>query len=126
MNRNDKSTDRTAGCSIAHVSWIAHAFCQWLLVLAGCIGIADIHLQTGHFCSRRINLHRRINVPFSILSLVRVYPLGNFMTILSIGISWSAHAQFLFREYIKIISSLCSFQFTDNNSQINVLFKNFQ
>lgn len=50
---NSESTDTTARCSVAHVSWIAHASCHRFLVLAGRVEIADIHFQAGYFCTKK-------------------------------------------------------------------------
>lgn len=50
---NSESTDTTARCSVAHISWIAHAFCHRLLVLAGCVDVTDIHFQAGYFCTKK-------------------------------------------------------------------------
>lgn len=45
-------TDRTASGSIPLISWIADALGQRLLVLAGRVRVADVHLQAGHLCAR--------------------------------------------------------------------------
>lgn len=50
---NSESTDTTARCSIAHISWIAHASCGRFLVLAGRVEITDIHFQAGYFYTKK-------------------------------------------------------------------------
>lgn len=50
---NSESTDTTARCSVAHISWVAHAFCHRLLVLAGRVDVTDIHFQAGYFCTKK-------------------------------------------------------------------------
>lgn len=62
---DSESTDRTARRSVALVSWIAHAFCHRFLVLAGRVGVADIHFQAGYLCMKKKKKSYRcvINVP---------------------------------------------------------------
>jgi len=52
-SKDNGSTDGTARCSVALVSWIAHALCQRFLVLAGRVRVADVHLQAGYLCSKK-------------------------------------------------------------------------
>lgn len=62
---DSESTDTTARCSVAHVSWIAHASCCRLLVLAGRVEVANIHFQAGYLCMKKKKSYRCIiiNVP---------------------------------------------------------------
>lgn len=50
---NNESTDTTARYSVAHISWIAHAFRHRFLVLAGRVEVTDIHFQAGYFCTKK-------------------------------------------------------------------------
>lgn len=52
-HKDDKSTDGFAYCSVALVSWIAHALRHRFVVLAGCVGIAGVLFQTGYLCSKK-------------------------------------------------------------------------
>jgi len=50
---DSESTDTTACCSFAYVSWIAHTSCYWFLVLTGRVEVTDIHFQAGYLCMKK-------------------------------------------------------------------------